>query len=109
MVLRSWWLQSGRSIPQAHQNHTHQNAYQAEANPPLLERPETTPLTGAEDVHGNNAQDAEDAEGSDEDTKLAFGDHNAGGSNSLNKVDGVRDSADYSIRVRRCNFELGYA
>jgi hypothetical protein len=45
----------------------------------LLERPETTPLTGAEDVHGNKPQDAEDAERDNEDAKLAFGDHRRGG------------------------------
>jgi hypothetical protein len=75
MMLRSWWLLSGWSVPQPNQSQAHHNGPQAEADPDSLERPESTPLTGAHEVHSDNAEDAEDTEGGYEDTELTFGDH----------------------------------
>ena len=77
-MMVSWlvgWL--GRAVAEANQNEAHGNGCDAEADPYPLQRAEAAPLTSADEIHRDSAEDGEQAWCDDDDTELSLGDHSA--------------------------------
>lgn len=66
---------SGWSIPKANQDEPYDQTAEPQTDTHSLQRPEPAPFPGAKDVHRDDAGKADHADGDDEKTELAFGDH----------------------------------
>jgi hypothetical protein len=69
------WL--GRTVTQTDQDATHGDGTYAKPDPYPLQWTESAPLTSADEIHGYNADDDEQAEHDDGDAELSLGDHSA--------------------------------
>ena len=66
--------QLGWTVAQANQDAAHGNGGEAEADPYLLQRAESAPLTSADNIHCHDAKDNEHAKNNDDDAELSLGD-----------------------------------
>jgi hypothetical protein len=68
-------LQLGRAVAQANEDHAYNYGQNPKAYAYPLQGAKSAPLTSPGDIHGDDAEHTQQAEGDDEDTKLPFGDH----------------------------------